>query len=629
LNAEALALRNSDPRRAIELATEALKLSSDLPSVEGRADALYVTGYANWVIGDTAAALGPLHESLKLFRTLGESAKEAYALAGIGVVHDINGNAEQGLTMLSDALEIFRDIDDREGTGSTLKALGNLYMGTGGYDAAEEHYRQALDLFEELGAERERALALMNIGSVNVRRGEFGKAVEYYTQCLAIHREVRNIRGEVQALGNLGVVNQVLGNFPRALESYMQAMEIEEAAGLLPELAVTYLQISNLYYDLSDFQSAAVYQTKSLSMRREHGDRQGEVNVLICLGNTYGSLRDIPSALDCHLQALELCRSLGNQEIVAQCLGNLGSDYRQIDDHARAIECYLQAIALAREIDEKAEIEFYALLDMGEIYLAGLGAPIHDPDSLEELRDVDPSTMAVPYFRRALAIAEASGRKPSIFQSHRALVDAYKRHGDVERALHHLELYHEIEKEVFNEESDRRLKNLHVIHETEKAMKEREVFRLRAVQLEQENEHKAKELSAIALHLAQKNNMLADLRKQAKEIAYAYAGEAQKLANAMVREIDAAMNTDDAWRTFNEQFEQIHHDFVKTLTQKFPSLSPTELKVCALLKINLTTKEIASILAVSVRTIEDHRTNIRKKLGIDSKTNFVTFLAGQ
>jgi DNA-binding CsgD family transcriptional regulator len=94
----------------------------------------------------------------------------------------------------------------------------------------------------------------------------------------------------------------------------------------------------------------------------------------------------------------------------------------------------------------------------------------------------------------------------------------------------------------------------------------------------------------------------------------------------MVREIDAAINDDSAWETFNERFQELHQDFLKTLSGRFPALTPGELRICALLKISLSTKEIASILRVSARTVEDHRNNIRKKLGLSAKENFATFL---
>jgi DNA-binding CsgD family transcriptional regulator len=120
--------------------------------------------------------------------------------------------------------------------------------------------------------------------------------------------------------------------------------------------------------------------------------------------------------------------------------------------------------------------------------------------------------------------------------------------------------------------------------------------------------------------------MLAELRKQARDISRTFSENSRKLAEAMVREIDAAITDGNAWDTFNERFQELHQDFLRTLAQRFPTLTQGELRICALLKINLSTKEIASILRVSVRTVEDHRNNIRKKLGLTSKDNFATFL---
>jgi len=64
------------------------------------------------------------------------------------------------------------------------------------------------------------------------------------------------------------------------------------------------------------------------------------------------------------------------------------------------------------------------------------------------------------------------------------------------------------------------------------------------------------------------------------------------------------------------------------LAERCPRLTPTELKVCALLKINLSNKEVGKLLSVSLRNVESHRYSIRKKLGLPSETNLSSYLAG-
>ena len=67
---------------------------------------------------------------------------------------------------------------------------------------------------------------------------------------------------------------------------------------------------------------------------------------------------------------------------------------------------------------------------------------------------------------------------------------------------------------------------------------------------------------------------------------------------------------------------------MRMLSQRYPNLTPGELKVCALLKVNLSNKEIANLLSVSIRNVESHRYWIRKKMGLSSDVNLSVYLAG-
>lgn len=95
--------------------------------------------------------------------------------------------------------------------------------------------------------------------------------------------------------------------------------------------------------------------------------------------------------------------------------------------------------------------------------------------------------MALYYFERARALAEELGAKDLLYQAHQAFAEEYERIGDIEKAYYHFKKYHEIERQVFNEESDRKTKNLQIIHQVEQTKKEAEIHRLRNVELAELN----------------------------------------------------------------------------------------------------------------------------------------------
>ncbi|MBX3045333.1 MAG: helix-turn-helix transcriptional regulator [Candidatus Kapabacteria bacterium] len=82
----------------------------------------------------------------------------------------------------------------------------------------------------------------------------------------------------------------------------------------------------------------------------------------------------------------------------------------------------------------------------------------------------------------------------------------------------------------------------------------------------------------------------------------------------------------NVWEEFTQRFHEINPNFVTFLSSNFPNLTPTEIKVCSLTKTGLNSKDIATILRVSVRSIENHKYNIRKKFGLDSYQNLYNYL---
>ena len=86
------------------------------------------------------------------------------------------------------------------------------------------------------------------------------------------------------------------------------------------------------------------------------------------------------------------------------------------------------------------------------------------------------------------------------------------------------------------------------------------------------------------------------------------------------------MSEDDTWNEFEMRFKEIHEDFYTQLGQLFPNLTPNELRLCAFLKLNLSTKEISSITYQSPESIKTARYRLRKKLNLDRDSNLTSFL---
>jgi DNA-binding CsgD family transcriptional regulator len=84
----------------------------------------------------------------------------------------------------------------------------------------------------------------------------------------------------------------------------------------------------------------------------------------------------------------------------------------------------------------------------------------------------------------------------------------------------------------------------------------------------------------------------------------------------------------DTWKEFELRFNQVHNDFYIKLRKLYPDLSPTEEKLCAFLRLSMSSKEIAAITQQSIKSVEVARARLRKKLNLtNTNSNLVTHLA--
>src|SRR6202008_1519761 len=95
---------------------------------------------------------------------------------------------------------------------------------------------------------------------------------------------------------------------------------------------------------------------------------------------------------------------------------------------------------------------------------------------------------------------------------------------------------------------------------------------------------------------------------------------------SVFRLLNDSEKNDDDWNHFAMYFDQVHNNFLGTMKTKFPNLSSTDLKLCAYLRLNLTSKEIAQLLNISLKGVEISRYRLRKKLQLSTDINLYDFL---
>jgi len=159
--------------------------------------------------------------------------------------------------------------------------------------------------------------------------------------------------------------------------------------------------------------------------------------------------------------------------------------------------------------------------------------------------------------------------------------------------------------------------------------KEKELIRLRNEKLDSELSFKSQELANATMAIIKKNEFLLEIKEiikaQKEELGLRYP---DKYYQKLLRKIDANISSIDDWKIFETHFERAHDKFLQKLMSGFPELSPSDLRLCAYLRMNLSSKEIAPLLRISVRGVENHRYKLRKKLSLKPEENLIDFILG-
>ncbi|MBS1661677.1 MAG: transcriptional regulator [Bacteroidetes bacterium] len=170
-------------------------------------------------------------------------------------------------------------------------------------------------------------------------------------------------------------------------------------------------------------------------------------------------------------------------------------------------------------------------------------------------------------------------------------------------------------------------KRLQYLHQLEMEKSEKEIVKLRNEKLEAEIEHKNTELASTAMHLVQKGELLSNVRDELMRMKKGGNGDGSPdELKKMLRILGEENKMDKDWEQFAIHFDKVHSDFLQILKSAYPALSAHELKLCAYLRMNLSSKEIAQLENISTRGVEISRYRLRKKLKIPTETNLFDFL---
>lgn len=505
------------------------------------------------------------------------------------------------------ALKLAKARGDMSRIARALTGLGFCDYVQRRFDSGITLFRQALPYAQQSNDADTIARALQGMAVCQTEQSLFVEAMANLVDALSTARAGKCHRTEAMVLNSTGFIHMTLCDYPKALDCFQSSLAILEELGEEHGTMLPLNNIGKIYLSIQDNNQAELYFRRMYTIGQKLNDQFSIGLVQLNLGEVHERRHELNAALDYFRNALEIMIALGDKRRQAYLLNAIGMCLTMSDNREEAIVYMEQALELAIESSSSLHITIRLVLGNALAHSA--------PERSFDL------------FKESLAGAIEVGDRDIELRCHQALSRYYEGRGDGLAALEHYKRATELREEIMGRKTEREITQMQMRTEIERAAREKEQLRLEKEQLEVEIEHTNRELAAKALQLVEKHEFLGSLKKEMSDVAQSLDGKARPAVKGLMRQLDGNIDRDENWKLFEEQFEKVNNNFLQRLSQRYPGLSRTELKICALLKLNLSSKEIAAMLVSSERTIRNHRYRIRKKLDLDEEANLTTFFA--
>ncbi len=553
--------------------------------------------------------LPTIHYARKLAHQHGYTSGLARAFLAEATAELLLSNYDAATTGFQSAISLFTELHDHANLAEAYRNLGATYIRTGNYKEAQHTLLQAQRLYEQLQDERHIAFVIHNLAAIHQRLGHFKEALHGFLESADRFERFGDEENQGAALSNAAVLLEALGDYKSALEYALKAYICIDKHGNLVHKAAVFNTLASLSLKIGNQADALEYALKSKFFFEASGEKFGIATSLTVLGELHHLQGDLARAHASYQDALALRQVLKDRWGTADVLFRIGNLYAQEKKWHEAEAAYQESLTLFEAGGEK--------LRQAQVQLA-LAKLLIQREFFSD---------AEPLLCTALQLATDTQATEDMASLHHELATLYAKTHRYALAYEHHIRFHEIETHRKDAEQLKQMQQLQIRYEVRRLQDERKFFEQKAAKLEVDIQHKQKELMQLTMSLVKKNQFLQTLNATLSEALSGSPRKRQhKLKHAM-QAIELSLRSQESWKLFEAQFSRLHHTFLQTLTDRYPELTPAEVKVATMLRLDLSTKEIAALLYLSERTVESHRQSLRKKLQLGPDIRLQTFLA--
>lgn len=606
----------------------------------------------NILYARTKTETGDYSEALLYLQKAGDGIEEAEGRLKVAyyqlhsAVNNSIGNFPAGLEYGKKFLQIVTEIGTQEQLAEAQLLLSNSLANIGEIQSARTFAEKSYAEFSESKNSAKMADALSLIALCEFRIGNHKAVIETISRAiLLLRKKGKRFSNRVASLlSNRGIVEYTIGQFEDALQSTQSAAEIFKKNNNSDRYATTICHIGIVHSKLEEYSHGLPYLLESHDLAID----LHLINLLIVakinIGVTYLRLGVFEKAKQYLYEAKKLAEKNNSVQNIGFALIHLGEYSEFRNDHEKALSAYYEALRFAEKNNDAlfmglSRTALARCMEKNNKWSEALAQytlayevlpPMNIIDNVHALLGISRCSLRLGNKDYALVsvlnanesienINVSAGMRLFVLET---LFDVYEAVGDIANAA-------KISRSIINvsKHSNRLFSVADILsstahHDAKKTDSALLQMEGEIKRLQEENIVLKNNLRGQTLKMVQNQEMVSSLQ----EIIAAPKKSSEKKINELRSVLSTMDSSEVVWNALDKEIERSDPGFSTEIAKRFPSLSNAEHKVCVLLSMRISSKSIASLLFVEKVTIDKHRQNIRKKMGLKPKEDIVAYL---
>ncbi len=544
-----------------------------------------------------------------------------------------------------------------KGIAAAFQRKGIIWGYRGNVKKARENYLKAIEVHQRLDHELIAATLIFNLGLLYQEQGNYDSALVFNEKAAEIFLSYNDSLKYASSLDLFSSIHNEKGNYFLNLKYATEAADIFHKYGDELREADALIKIGMGFGVLEDYRSAIEYYESAIKLYRKHQDKHWENFAIQKIAQAYLSMNDLTKADSIIDYSLQLSDSLGAIQTLSEGYDVKGEIFFAKGEYNRAIEYFQKAL---KTNEDAADSTFIATeyISIGRCY-----------------QQLGLSDKAMNSYLSVLPISLKMDVKENLKTIYENVSEIYEHSGNEGQAFNYYKKYVNVKDSIYNNEKSRLIADMQTKYDTDRKEKEialqnqtitileqkaeiQELIRMRLIvsivvvviffllgfyvlwlrmkknKLKQEIENerltfeldlKKRELTTHTLHIIQKNELLENLQSKVTELKQKDVNHGRSYT-PITRLSNTNRLIERDWGNFKSVFEQVHPDFFTKLKSLYANISANELRMAAMMKMNLNTKEMASILNITPESVKKARYRMRKKFDLVAESNVQEYL---